>query len=142
MLNEKTAGRRMTRQRQAIMDFLAKTNDHPTAEMVYAAVRKQLPEISLGTVYRNLQLLVDEGLAREIDRGRGSSRFDGKLAQHSHFFCQSCGRVFDLPACQADLPPDLPGQMLWQRTDFFGICQDCLPNGEQKPTEGCADKKA
>ena len=65
---EKTAGRRMTRQRQAIMEMLAKTDEHPTAEMVYEAVRKQLPEISLGTVYRNLQLLVEEGLAREIDR--------------------------------------------------------------------------
>ena len=127
MLNEKTAGRRMTRQRQAIMEMLAKTDEHPTAEMVYEAVRKQLPEISLGTVYRNLQLLVEEGLAREIGRGRGSSRFDGKLEQHSHFFCQACGLVFDLPACQVDLPPDLPGQMLWQRTDFFGLCQDCLP---------------
>ena len=62
MLNEKTAGRRMTRQRQAIMEMLAKTDEHPTAEMVYEAVRKQLPEISLGTVYRNLQLLVEEGL--------------------------------------------------------------------------------
>lgn len=79
MLNEKTAGRRMTRQRQAIMEMLAKTDEHPTAEMVYEAVRKQLPEISLGTVYRNLQLLVEEGLAREIGRGRGGSRFDGKL---------------------------------------------------------------
>ena len=59
MLNEKTAGRRMTRQRQAIMEMLAKTDEHPTAEMVYEAVRKQLPEISLGTVYRNLQLLVE-----------------------------------------------------------------------------------
>ena len=52
VLNEKTAGRRMTRQRQAIMEMLAKTDEHPTAEMVYEAVRKQLPEISLGTVYQ------------------------------------------------------------------------------------------
>ena len=116
-----------SKQRDYIIEYMRGCYTHPTAAEIYERARTAFPNISLGTVYRNLQLLVEEGLAREIDRGRGRSRFDGKLEQHSHFFCQACGRVFDLPACQVDLPPDLPGQMLWQRTDFFGLCQDCLP---------------
>ncbi len=130
MSNNKTASRRMTKQRQAIINMLAKSREHPTAEMIYAAVRQELPDISLGTVYRNLQFLVAEGQVHEIAQGRVGSRFDGNLLPHSHFFCQSCGAVYDIPAYEAEISPEclhnMPGQLLNQRTDFFGICQDCL----------------
>ena len=79
MSNNKTASRRMTKQRQAIINMLAKSKEHPTAEMIYAAVRQELPDISLGTVYRNLQFLVAEGQVHEIAQGRVGSRFDGNF---------------------------------------------------------------
>jgi len=131
MSNDKTASRRMTKQRQAIINMLAASDAHPTAEMIYAAVRRELPDISLGTVYRNLQLLVAEEQVREIAAGRGGSRFDGHLQPHSHFFCQNCGKVYDVPAQWPDEPPaelqrQMPGRLLSQRTDFFGICRECL----------------
>lgn len=130
MSNNKAASRRMTRQRQAIINMLAASHEHPTAEMIYAAVCRELPDISLGTVYRNLQLLVAEGQVREIAKGREGARFDGNLQPHSHFFCQCCGAVYDVPAYPAEISPEylhnMPGRLLNQRTDFFGICQECL----------------
>lgn len=130
MSNSKTASRRMTKQRQAIINMLATSGEHPTAEMIYAAVRRELPDISLGTVYRNLQLLVAEGRVHEIVLGRVGSRFDGNLRPHSHFFCQRCGAVYDVPAYHAEISSeclhDMPGRLLNQRTDFFGVCQNCL----------------
>ncbi len=136
MSNDKTASRRMTKQRQAIINMLAESSEHPTAEMIYAGVRKELPDISLARVYRNLQLLVAENQVREIAAGHGGSRFDGHLQPHSHFFCQSCGKVYDVPAYSDELLSEIrcqiPGRLLSQRTDFFGICQECLDAEDKK----------
>ncbi len=121
---------RMTRQRQAIIKMLASTKEHPTAEEIYAKVREELPDISIGTVYRNLQILQADGLVQEIALGRSGARFDANREPHSHFFCQKCGRVYDIPAYTAPLDTDIarqiPGRLLSQRTDFFGVCEGCL----------------
>lgn len=131
-----TTLRRMTKQRQAIINMLASSDAHPTAEMVYDAVRREVPDISLATVYRNLQLLVAQGKVREIRHGRDGSRFDSHMEPHSHFFCQSCGRVYDMPAYAVRPPADwlnlIPGKLLGQRTDFFGVCRHCLNNDQLK----------
>lgn len=131
-----TALHRMTKQRQAIINMLDSSDAHPTAEMVYAAVRRELPDISLATVYRNLQLLVAQGKVREIRQGRDGSRFDSHMEPHSHFFCQNCGRVYDLPAYSVEPPASwlrqVPGRLVEQRTDFFGICRHCLNNDNLK----------
>lgn len=71
-------------------------HDHPTADSVYAAVREELPNISLGTVYRNLMQLVDAGELQVVNTGDNISRFDPTTTEHAHFQCHECGRVFDV----------------------------------------------
>lgn len=89
---------RNTRQRGVILDILQETREHPTAEKIYQDARRIIPNISLGTVYRNLNFLQDQGLVREIRPSDGSStRFDGELASHGHFHCSRCGGLFDIP---------------------------------------------
>ena len=85
-----------SRQRDAILLNLSQRYDHPTAEMVYFDIKEQYPNISLGTVYRNLSLLAELGEIQKISTGVGPDRFDGNPAPHYHFFCSKCGSVIDL----------------------------------------------
>ena len=94
---------RNTRQRGVILDILRGSHEHPTAEAIYKDARLVLPNISLGTVYRNLNFLRDQGTVREIRPSEGgSSRFDGAEAPHAHFHCVHCSALLDIP-----LPPAL-----------------------------------
>ena len=96
---------RNTRQRGVILDILRESDEHPTAEMIYREARRVLPHISLGTVYRNLNFLRDQGTVREIRPNEGgSSRFDGMDSPHAHFHCVHCNALLDIP-----LPPALEG---------------------------------
>jgi Fe2+ or Zn2+ uptake regulation protein len=78
-------------------------------------------------------MLVAEGLVQEISIGHCGSRFDGNSEPHSHFFCQSCGQVFDVPepSHSADLDSRIPGKLLKTRTDYFGICDECQSNKQK-----------
>jgi len=88
---------RNTRQRGVILDILQETREHPTAEKIYQDARRVIPNISLGTVYRNLNFLQDQGLVREIRPcDGGSTRFDGVLDSHAHFHCTRCGALLDI----------------------------------------------
>src|SRR5258706_7336423 len=90
---------RVTRQKEAIRRAALASGDHPTADMIYAAVRRELPRISLGTVYRNLQRLVAEGrisLAPVLDDSGRSAHFDPETSPHDHFVCQGCKRIYDV----------------------------------------------
>jgi Fe2+ or Zn2+ uptake regulation protein len=92
---------RNTRQRGVILDILKESHEHPTAEMIYRESRRVLPNISLGTVYRNLNFLRDQGTVREIRPCEGgSSRFDRADTPHAHFHCVRCSALLDIP-----LPP-------------------------------------
>jgi len=94
---------RNTRQRGVILDILKESHEHPTAEMIYREARRVLPNISLGTVYRNLNFLRDQGALREIRSSEGgSSRFDGADIPHGHFHCVRCNTLLDIP-----LPEDV-----------------------------------
>jgi len=94
---------RNTRQRAVILDILKESHAHPTAETIYREARRVLPNISLGTVYRNLNFLRDQGTLREIRPSEGgSSRFDGMDTPHAHFHCLRCSALVDIP-----LPPAL-----------------------------------
>ena len=86
-----------SKQREAIRDFLAHSEEHPTADMVYMNLRESFPNISLGTVYRNLNLLVELGEAQKLAFGDGKDHFDADTSLHYHFVCRSCGAVTDLP---------------------------------------------
>jgi len=85
-----------SRQREAIKHYLASTKEHPTADTVYLHVKEDFPNISLGTVYRNLNLLTDIGEAIKIPTPDGGDRFDGNVIPHNHFLCTICGRLLDL----------------------------------------------
>ncbi len=93
---EKVAGRRYSRQREAILRVVRNTDSHPTADWVYEQVRKTLPHISLGTVYRNLNLLADQGLIQRVILDDGVVRFDGNVHEHHHFICTKTGKIYDV----------------------------------------------
>jgi Fur family peroxide stress response transcriptional regulator len=92
------AGWRCTRQRTAVFDYLCSVESHPTAEEVYVAVRRRLPKISLATVYKALEALVDSELADKLTTGEGPARYDCHHQAHYHFCCVDSGEVHDLPA--------------------------------------------
>jgi Fur family transcriptional regulator, peroxide stress response regulator len=91
------AGWRFTRQRAAVFHYLRSTDCHPTAEQVFLAVRQQIPHISLATVYKALEALVDAGVAARLPDSEGPTRYDGRSDAHYHLRCEQTGMVRDLP---------------------------------------------
>jgi Fur family transcriptional regulator, peroxide stress response regulator len=125
------ANRRGSKQREAILRILQSTDIHPTADWIYMEVKKVIPNISLGTVYRNLNLLRDEGLIREvIIQGSASARYDANLEPHHHFVCVGCNSVYDLPSRGGNFNIDelLAGRnfkVKFVKVDIFGLCDKC-----------------
>lgn len=121
---------RMTKQRQLILNVLRGTNGHPTADAIYEQVRKMLPQISLGTIYRNLRVLVENGEILELNYGSSHNRFDGNPSDHYHFVCRECRAVTDL-----DLPvlqeinylaaAAVKGRVDSHRLEIYGLCDNC-----------------
>ena len=99
-----------SKQRESIKNFLVTRYDHPTAETVYLNIRREFPNISLGTVYRNLNLLAEIGEIQKLSPGIGPDRFDGNPAPHYHFICRHCGCVMDLTVSGLDHINILAGQ--------------------------------
>jgi len=121
---------RMTRQRQVILDELKKVYTHPTADQVYAMTRERLPRISLGTVYRNLEILSASGLIQKLELGSAQKRFDGNAENHYHIRCVSCGRVDDLmssilTSIEQDLCKSSEYEIIGHRLEFLGVCPRC-----------------
>ena len=121
---------RNTRQRQVILEELQKLTSHPTAVGLYEIVRRRLPKVSLGTVYRNLELLAKAGLILKLDHAGGEARFDGSVDRHNHVRCVGCGRLDDVSAPMLDLPSvttnDWGGyQILGYRLEYYGFCPQC-----------------
>ena len=121
-----------SRQRESIRKNLAGRRDHPTADMVYLDIRKEFPNISLGTVYRNLSLLAQLGEIQKISVSDGPDRFDGRTKPHDHFFCKECGCVLDFQLTDTDnrlqrqAGKGFEGRIDGQTVQFFGVCPDCL----------------
>lgn len=121
---------RMTRQRQVILEELRQVKTHPGADEIYTLVRRRLPRISLGTVYRNLEVLSELGEIQKIEMGGTLKRFDGDPAPHYHIRCIRCQRVVDAPIDPiADVETRLDGQtdftILGHRLEFVGLCPEC-----------------
>ena len=119
-----------SRQRESIKNFLATRYDHPTAETVYLSIREEFPNISLGTVYRNLSLLSELGEIKKLSTGVGPDRFDGNTNPHYHFICNKCGSVLDLDVDRLDHINVLAGQHFGGEieghlTYFYGKCPAC-----------------
>ena len=94
---------RITTQRKIILEELKKLKTHPTAVELYEIVRKRLPKISLGTVYRNLEIMSEEGLVKKLEIPGREKRLDGDTSRHYHFRCSICGRVYDIFMDQTDI---------------------------------------
>ena len=123
-----SSGQRSSRQREIILKELCSLRCHPTADELYERVRKVLPRISLGTVYRNLELLTENGVILKLGPG-DRRRFDGNSRPHPHIRCLACGRVDDI-APELDPPAvaeeELRGyQITGCNIEFVGICPDC-----------------
>ena len=121
---------RMTRQRQVILDELIKSKIHPTAEQIYGLTIKQIPNISLGTVYRNLDILVKQGQVRKIETSGGKARYDGDLNNHYHLRCVECGSIEDIYDLSfMEMHPDTVEsknfKILGHKLEFYGICRKC-----------------
>jgi Fe2+ or Zn2+ uptake regulation protein len=122
----------MTPQRQRIFQVLADSTTHPTAEVVYAAVRSDMPTISLRTVYETLNELVELGEIQQFDLGMGARRFDPNTEPHHHLICVNCGMVRDISADfgQLEVPDELRHGFTVRNTEvsFRGLCEECSRN--------------
>jgi Fe2+ or Zn2+ uptake regulation protein len=116
-----------------ILEELRKVTSHPTAYEIYETVRSRIPQISLGTVYRNLEHLSSSGEIRKLDSGQGQRRFDAVVEDHLHIQCLKCGKVEDIPF---ELSMDMSSikevvtrqcgyDILNYSIDFQGVCPSC-----------------
>ena len=122
--------RRETKQREAILNVLRGADSHPTADWVYDEVRKLIPNISKGTVYRNLKILRDIGEISELNLSGTVSRYEGKPENHYHFRCEKCGQVFDLDEpVNNELDERVAKRtgftVSYHQLEFRGLCKDC-----------------
>ncbi|MDD4856971.1 MAG: transcriptional repressor [Candidatus Krumholzibacteria bacterium] len=123
---------RKTRQREVIREELTKLDSHPSADELYRLVRKRLPRISLGTVYRNLDVMFREGMIQRLDVGGSQMRFDGDRSDHQHIRCVRCGRIDDMEALpeltksERDAVKGAGYRLLARRIEFLGLCPACV----------------
>lgn len=121
---------RRTRQREVILEVLRGTKSHPTADWVYQEVRKEMPHVSLGTIYRNLKTLSEHGEIQELAFGSTHSRFDANSHSHYHFVCENCGTIEDLDMpIMTELEKEVEKTRGYQvsnhRLEFYGLCAEC-----------------
>ena len=120
-----------TRKRDCILEYVKSTKKHPTAEEVYHQMQKQMPHISLGTVYRNLDKLAKEGSIVRLEFANGKDRFDGCIKKHYHAICRSCQKVFDvenIPNMEyfdKQVSKQLQCEVLSHDLVFHMICSKC-----------------
>ena len=121
-------GQRRSKQRELILEELKGVTCHPTADELYELVRKRISNISLGTVYRNLELMASNGVILKIESG-GKNRFDGNAMPHPHMRCTECGKVEDImfPA-EVPVPDQLEAsgyKITGCTIEYYGVCPDC-----------------
>lgn len=122
--------RRETKQRETILRLLRNTRSHPTVDQIYDEVRKDIPNISKGTVYRNLKILREVGEISELNLNGTVSRYEGNQKNHYHFRCEKCGRVFDLDEpvnreLNENVVKRTGFKVLYHQLEFRGLCRDC-----------------
>jgi Fur family ferric uptake transcriptional regulator len=121
---------RMTRQREVILEELRKVDTHPSADEVHAMVRRRLPRVSLGTIYRNLEILSEAGEIRKIESAGHVKRFDGDVGHHDHVRCIRCDRLADVRVdlsvdIDARLQADTDFRIYGHHLEFIGVCPRC-----------------
>ena len=124
-----------SRQREAILQVLRSTDTHPSASAVYNEVRKLIPNISLGTVYRNLAALAEDGSVLSLSVGAGYEHFDGNASPHAHLHCKQCGKIFDAPL-ERDFLADTAKQNSFKSETTvyiaYGVCKACSLKSENR----------
>jgi Fur family transcriptional regulator, peroxide stress response regulator len=121
---------RRSNQRDTILKVVMNSKSHPRADWVYEMVRREIPNISLGTVYRNLRSLAKSGEIRQLDLADGTSRFDGNNDSHYHFRCEGCGLIFDLEepvdkSIGERVAKKTGFKISRQRMELIGLCMEC-----------------
>jgi len=120
----------MSRQRDTILKVVMNTKTHPRADWVYEQVRKEIPNISLGTVYRNLKSLAEAGEIYQLELAGSTSRFDGNMDNHYHFRCKKCGDMYDLDepvdrSIEKRIAQQTGFKITQQRLELLGLCTKC-----------------
>ena len=105
---------RRSKKRDAMLELMKSTREHPSADWIYRNMREQYPDVSLGTVYRNLNQLKEEGIVKSVGVVNGQERFDAFTLPHSHFVCNQCDAVIDLPDC-------VPGNLVHSLAEEYGF---------------------
>ena len=127
-----TGNTKRFKKRDAILEYLRSTTAHPSAEMIYTDLKPQIPDLAMGTVYRNLSLFKEQGLVSSVATVDGVERFDGNTAPHVHFICQNCNAVIDL--MEMEVPQALTqaaetacgGHVNECQLSFTGRCRGCI----------------
>lgn len=131
---------RYSKQRESILRYLQSVTSHPTAETVYMQVRKEIPNISLGTVYRNLNQLAEEGTILRLTANNGADYYDARIQQHHHVLCTRCGKIEDILEPLGDTLDAFAAQVtkytaLSHALHFYGICPQC----QREMELGCSE---
>jgi len=121
---------RHSRQRDRIMELLKSTGSHPPADWIYDELKKEFPNLSMGNVYRNLSILMEQGLVKKIDFGSTFDRFDANITRHYHFICEQCGSITDLAipfdeSLNKRVAEHTPFTVKHHRIEFYGFCDIC-----------------
>ena len=121
---------RKSKQKEAILRAVKSTTSHPAADWVYERVREEIPNISLGTVYRDLKLLKQEGEVSEVGLTDTLSRFDGNTQSHYHFKCEQCSHIFDVDEPVGEeinkrIAQKMGFKISHHQLVFYGLCQEC-----------------
>ena len=138
--------RRQSKKRDAIREILLASYDHPSVEEIYRRLnpsvvtvmaQMDIPDLSLGTVYRNLALFREEGKAMSVATVAGQERFDGRTHPHAHFICEKCGRVDDVDAVLPEtlVTGEMPGEVRSWALTFYGICRCCAADDNKNNKE-------
>ena len=122
------------RKRDAILEYLRGTNAHPSAETIYTDLKPKIPDLAMGTVYRNLTLFKEKGMVSSVATVSGVERFDANTNPHVHFICSNCDAVIDLDDMQV---PETLSQLAAKccggtvdgcQLSFTGLCRECIEN--------------
>jgi Fur family peroxide stress response transcriptional regulator len=132
-----STARKHSKKRDAILGVMEATGSHPGARWVYEELKPHIPGLSLGTVYRNINLFREEGKLISVGVVKGEERFDARVQAHPHFICTKCGKVIDIPGMESGKfektmekemrDGDIPGNLRidYRRTTFYGLCGNC-----------------
>ena len=118
---------RYSRQRELISEIIKNRKDHPTADMIYTSCREVEPNISLGTVYRNLKQLTDDNAIITLETVDKRLHYDGDVSRHSHFICENCGKIIDLfkPSKAPEELNEIGVKLTGEKCIYYGLCNEC-----------------